>query len=128
MCTDMGVFVCGQTFFIPLPPGLTEEMDNDGYHNIVNIDSSKVVIENMKETYKERTTISWQIMNCTAMDFKDGAFEAIVDKGTLDSILCGEGTLVFAFPWTPSRLWFFDITPVLSLLCSTGGEPKYFEP
>ncbi len=37
-------------------------MDNDGYHNIINIDSSKVVVENMKDTYKERTTISWQVV------------------------------------------------------------------
>ena len=98
----MYLYVAKLLYYSPLPPGLTEEMDNDGYHNIVNIDSSKVVIENMKETYKERTTISWQIMNCTAMDFKDGAFEAIVDKGTLDSILCGEGTVFFYFPLLPS--------------------------
>ena len=49
---------------------LSEEMDNDGYHNIVNIDSSKVVIENMVEAYKDRPTLVWTVMNCTTMDYK----------------------------------------------------------
>ena len=117
----MYLYVAKLLYYSPLPPGLTEEMDNDGYHNIVNIDSSKVVIENMKETYKERTTISWQIMNCTAMDFKDGAFEAIVDKGTLDSILCGEGTGFLLSIYSLPSLF-------ASILKNCVVKAEYFEP
>ena len=71
---------------------LSEEMDNDGFHNIVNIDSSKTVIENMVEAYKDRPTLVWTVMNCTAMEYKDATFDSVLDKGTLDSILCGEGS------------------------------------
>ena len=31
-------------------------------------------------------------MNMLELQFPDGAFNAVVDKGTLDSILCGEGS------------------------------------
>ena len=31
-------------------------------------------------------------MNCCALDFPDATFDAVVDKGTMDSVLCGEGS------------------------------------
>jgi EEF1A lysine methyltransferase 4 len=31
-------------------------------------------------------------MNVCAMPFPDSHFDAVIDKGTLDSLLCGEGT------------------------------------
>ena len=31
-------------------------------------------------------------MNCCALDFPDSTFDAVVDKGTMDSVLCGEGS------------------------------------
>lgn len=34
----------------------------------------------------------WQTMNACALDFPDESFNAVVDKGTLDSVLCGEGS------------------------------------
>lgn len=38
----------------PRGAGLSEEMYDDGFRNIENIDISKVVIEQMEEKYKDR--------------------------------------------------------------------------
>ncbi len=32
-------------------------------------------------------------MNACALEFGDGSFDAVLDKGTMDSILCGEGSI-----------------------------------
>jgi EEF1A lysine methyltransferase 4 len=31
-------------------------------------------------------------MNSCSLDFPDGTFDVVIDKGTMDSILCGEGS------------------------------------
>eukprot|EP00924_Labyrinthula_sp_SR-Ha-C_P003201 maker-scaffold_15-snap-gene-2.27-mRNA-1 protein AED:0.02 eAED:0.03 QI:247/0/0.66/1/0.5/0.33/3/1065/219 len=72
--------------------GVTEDMFQDGYASIVNIDVSKVVIDQMTERHKDKSTVSWKVMNAQHLDFEDEHFDAIIDKGTLDSILCGEGS------------------------------------
>ncbi len=39
-----------------------------------------------------RPTLVWSVMNCTNLELKDATFDAAIDKGTLDSVLCGEGS------------------------------------
>merc|ERR1711937_454123 len=41
-----------------------------------------------EEMYEE----GYQQMDCRAMDFPEGIFNVVIDKATLDSILCGEGS------------------------------------
>ena len=67
-------------------------MYEDGYQAISNIDISKVCIDSMAEKYKDKTGLTWQYMNCMQLDFPDENFDVCMDKGTLDSILCGEGS------------------------------------
>jgi hypothetical protein len=31
-------------------------------------------------------------MDCRSLQFEDGAFNSVVDKGTFDSLLCGDGS------------------------------------
>lgn len=71
---------------------LTEEMFEDGYTNVTNIDVSRVVIDQMIERYKDKPTLQWQQMNVTALDFPDEMFDVVVAKATLDAVLCGEGS------------------------------------
>lgn len=71
---------------------LTEDMYDDGFTTIANVDISRVCIDQMVEKYKEKQTLTWQTMNMCSLEFPDESFDAVCDKGTLDSILCGEGS------------------------------------
>eukprot|EP00514_Thraustochytrium_sp_LLF1b_P006758 CAMPEP_0184531960 /NCGR_PEP_ID=MMETSP0198_2-20121128/13874_1 /TAXON_ID=1112570 /ORGANISM="Thraustochytrium sp., Strain LLF1b" /LENGTH=197 /DNA_ID=CAMNT_0026924449 /DNA_START=354 /DNA_END=945 /DNA_ORIENTATION=- len=55
---------------------MTEDMYEDGFTSIANIDISKVVVEQMKERHKDKATLTWQVMNksewpcpCVALSF-----------------------------------------------------------
>jgi ubiquinone/menaquinone biosynthesis C-methylase UbiE len=65
-------------------------MYDDGYHDIVNIDISDVVIKQMKERNLTRPKMQWLTMDALQTKFEDETFDAIVDKSTLDAILCGD--------------------------------------
>lgn len=65
---------------------ITESMYDDGYHNIVNIDVSSVVIEQMQERNAHRQHMCWLHMDATCTSFIDDGFDVILDKGTLDAI------------------------------------------
>jgi len=69
---------------------LTEDMFEDGYTSITNVDVSRVVVDQMMERYRDKPTLQWQQMNVCSLDFPDETFDVVVDKGTMDSLLCGE--------------------------------------
>jgi ubiquinone/menaquinone biosynthesis C-methylase UbiE len=72
-------------------------MFDEGYQKITNIDISQAVTKMMAARYKEKgEDFKYLQMDVRAMDFPDGSFEAVIDKATLDSVLCGEGSTVNA--------------------------------
>ncbi|KAL7689699.1 putative methyltransferase type 11, S-adenosyl-L-methionine-dependent methyltransferase [Plasmopara halstedii] len=72
---------------------LSEEMVSDGYQKLMNVDVSEVVIKQMTTKYEDRAEqMQWQKMNMCSLEFADKTYDAVVDKGTMDSILCGEGS------------------------------------
>ena len=71
---------------------ISADMYNDGYHNLVNIDFSPVVIDQMQRRYQDLTEMSWLVMDIKKMSFADGEFDFVLDKGTLDALTCGEDT------------------------------------
>jgi len=71
---------------------LTEDMFEDGYSNVTNIDVSRVCIDVMAERYKDKPTLQWQQMNICSLDFPDETFDVVVAKGVVDAVLCGEGS------------------------------------
>ncbi|CAD8192011.1 unnamed protein product [Paramecium pentaurelia] len=72
---------------------LSEEMFDEGYQNITNIDISHVVTKAMQEKYKDKgPNFKYLHMDARAMEFEDGSFDGAIDKGTLDAILCGESS------------------------------------
>lgn len=73
--------------------GLSEEMYEDGYQNITNIDISFTVVKQMTELYKDRySTLVYKQMDVRQLQYQEGTFDAVIDKGTFDSILCGDGS------------------------------------
>ena len=67
---------------------LSEEMYEEGYNTITNIDISNVCVKAMKEKYKEKgENFKYLLMDVKAMDFPEASFDAVVDKATLDSVL-----------------------------------------
>lgn len=59
---------------------LSEDMYEDGYQSIANIDISRVVIDQMIEKYKEKPALTFQQMNVCSLEFPDEAFEAVIAK------------------------------------------------
>merc|ERR1711988_558570 len=71
---------------------LSEDMYEDGYQTLTNIDISRVVVDQMIEKYKDKSALTYQQMNVCSLEFPDEAFEAVIAKGPMDAILCGEGS------------------------------------
>jgi len=108
---------------------LSEDMNADGYCAIVNIDISPVVIEQMKE--KSNSALEYVVMDVTEMTaFESASFDAVIDKGTLDALLCGEGSAENADRMCSeiSRV----LKPSGTFMLITYGSPKtrmqYLEP
>ncbi|KAG8087895.1 hypothetical protein GUJ93_ZPchr0010g8514 [Zizania palustris] len=77
---------CGNSVF-------GENMVDDGYQDIVNIDISSVVIEQMKKKYHAKPQLKYMKMDVKNMSqFESCSFDAVIDKGTLDSIMCGQNS------------------------------------
>lgn len=74
---------------------LSENMFDDGYTGIHSIDYSDVVIQKMKEDTRKKN-IHFETMDVRKLTFPDGFFDVIIDKGTLDAILCGKDSAVNA--------------------------------
>jgi SAM-dependent methyltransferase len=59
---------------------ITMDMYDDGYHNIVNMDISKVVIEQMMKLNEERPLMTWEHGDVLNMSYPDETFDVILDK------------------------------------------------
>merc|ERR1712070_291943 len=58
--------------------------------DITNIDISSVAITKMSSKYsKQKPELQWVVMDvCDMKQFKDESFDFVIDKGTLDTLLC----------------------------------------
>lgn len=70
---------------------LPEDMYNDGFRNIVSVDSSAKIIEEMRKKFNESMpkTFLFLKMNVLNMDFGNNIFSHVIDKGMLDSLASG---------------------------------------
>lgn len=66
---------------------LSADMYDVGYHDLLNIDISSTVIQQMTEKHSSsRPEMKFFCMDIFEMDFPDGSFSVVLDKGTLDAI------------------------------------------
>lgn len=69
---------------------MSEDMVIDGYREIVNIDISSVAIGMMQKKYEHIPQLKYVHMDARDMScFSNELFDSVIDKGTLDSLMCG---------------------------------------
>lgn len=69
---------------------MSEDMVKDGYEDIMNIDISSVAIDMMRRKYECIPQLKYMQMDVRDMNrFPDESFDGVIDKGTLDSLMCG---------------------------------------
>ena len=102
---------------------LSEDMYRDGYTDITSNDYSSVVINKMKDKCAEKTGMKWDIMDVHHMTYPDASFDAVVDKGTLDAIICGDESTC-----KPDQV-LSEVNRVLKkggvYICVSFGMPEY---
>ena len=70
---------------------MSEDMYDEGYNDITNCDISKVVIESMKKrNLVGRPEMKWDVMDIRKMEYEDNTFDLVIDKSTIDAVMCGE--------------------------------------
>lgn len=100
---------------------LPEDMYDRGYTNIVNIDISQVVVEQMIERNRGRPGMLWFHMDARQMSLASQSFDLVIDKSTLDAFMCsGERE-------ADIRMYLREVSRVLrpggTYLCITYGDP-----
>merc|ERR1712066_931736 len=102
---------------------LSEEMYEEGFHNITNIDISMVVIKAMQEKYNDKPGMTYVQMDGRAMELPDAEYNVVIDKATIDSILCGEGSTHNAQKMLSevSRI----LKPTGAYIAISHGQPSY---
>ena len=82
------VLGCGNADF-------SEDLYDDGYTNVVNVDISSVVIGQMQDRNLERPLMEWKVMDVTDMsEFESNSFDIAIDKSTIDALLCGDDSFL----------------------------------
>jgi ubiquinone/menaquinone biosynthesis C-methylase UbiE len=74
---------------------LSENMYDIGLRNIVNIDLSDIVIQQMGAKNRHRKDMKFLKMDMLNMEFEDASFDVVVDKGTLDALMSDNSESVY---------------------------------
>lgn len=74
---------CGNSEF-------SERLYDDGYTNNVNIDIAPNVIKYMNNRKGKRKGLQYEVMDVRDLKYKDETFDIVIDKSTIDALLCGE--------------------------------------
>ncbi|CAK9093673.1 eEF1A lysine and N-terminal methyltransferase (eEF1A-KNMT) (Methyltransferase-like protein 13) [Includes: eEF1A lysine methyltransferase [Durusdinium trenchii] len=59
---------------------LSEEMYEEGYHSITNIDLCMTVIKAMQEKYRDKPGLTYKQMDGRSMELPDANFNVVIDK------------------------------------------------
>ena len=75
---------------------LSEQMYDQGFTRIMNVDISSVVINQMAQRSAEsRPLMGFEVADITSMpQYEDSSFDVLIDKSTIDALLCGESSFL----------------------------------
>ena len=104
---------------------LSEDLSEEGYEDITNTDFSTKVITIMEQTYKEKfPKMKFKVVDVLDMkEFQTGTFNTVLDKGTLDCILCGDCSVPNAAKMMAEV--FRVLAPGGHYMVITYGDPEY---
>jgi len=101
--------------------------------DIVNMDFSPVVIESMREKTRGKT-MTWDVMDCMNLLYSEASFDAVIDKGTMDALMCEKGE-VWELPVDIAERCDKELRGVYRILKSGGvfiyvtfGQPHFRRP
>ena len=102
---------------------MSEDMFEDGYQHITNVDISFTVIKQMQEYYKEKIPqLTFKQMDARSLQSQPGVFDAVIDKACFDANLCGDNS------GPNSKAMLDEIHRVISpngvYICITYGVPE----
>eukprot|EP01111_Echinosteliopsis_oligospora_P010567 TRINITY_DN3323_c0_g1_i1.p1 TRINITY_DN3323_c0_g1~~TRINITY_DN3323_c0_g1_i1.p1 ORF type:complete len:217 (-),score=58.68 TRINITY_DN3323_c0_g1_i1:18-668(-) len=69
---------------------LSGKMHEEGFHQIYNIDFSPVLIDDMIKKHSSCSDMKWLVMDAMQMDFQDKKFDIVIEKGTIDALMCDQ--------------------------------------
>ena len=104
---------------------MSEELYEDGFEDITNIDFSTKVISQIEEKNKSKyPKMTFKIMDVLDMqEIQTGSYNIVFDKATLDSILCGDNS------GNNAQKMISEIYRVLApggrYICITYGDPEH---
>ncbi|RPD59094.1 S-adenosyl-L-methionine-dependent methyltransferase [Lentinus tigrinus ALCF2SS1-7] len=76
---------------------LSQDMYDDGYKNIVNIDYSGILIEKMRHKHGQTAPeMEWHEMDIRDLKFETDSFDVAIDKGTMDAMMTAKADV-----WDP---------------------------
>ena len=69
---------------------MCEDMYDDGFRGLQNVDISPEAIQlMMARNHDPRMHLKFHVMDVKELKYPNDYFDAIIEKGTLDAILCG---------------------------------------
>lgn len=72
----------------------SEDFYDDGYKLQENIDISSVVIDQMRLRNRKRKLMKYEVMDVCDLKYKDNSFDVLIDKSTIDALLCGDNAFL----------------------------------
>ncbi|KAL0479832.1 hypothetical protein AKO1_007459 [Acrasis kona] len=66
------------------------DLYSDGFSDIVSVDFSKTAISEMNKLGGDKPGLAFIEMDLLEMNFPKNTFDCIIDKATMDIILCGD--------------------------------------
>jgi EEF1A lysine methyltransferase 4 len=74
---------------------ISEELYDRGFKCVYNNDiSSEVILQMAERNADKRPELIWDVMDVREMTYDSNFFDIIIDKSTIDALLCGDEAFI----------------------------------